>query len=82
MMRIAKMKRIFGLVICSLLAFSPIAQAQSTWPTPQTPTGGPTVTGGAALGAIGQDRHIVNLDKLARFRVDNSQRAVVAYVRT
>jgi hypothetical protein len=43
------MKRIFGLIICSLLAFATPALAQSTWPTPQTPSGGPTVTGGVSL---------------------------------
>jgi len=43
------MKRIFGLIICSLLALASPAHAQSTWPTPQTPSGGPTVTGGVSL---------------------------------
>jgi hypothetical protein len=42
------MKKLLGIVL-SLLALALPAQAQSTWETPQTATGGPTVTGGVGL---------------------------------
>ena len=50
------MKRILVLIFVSLLAFAPAAYGQATWPTPQTPSGGPTVTGGVGmcLNATGQ----------------------------
>ena len=41
------LKRIL-IALAFILAGAP-AYAQSTWPTPQTPTGGPTVTGGVGL---------------------------------
>ena len=41
--------RVLGLIVCALLAFAPAAHGQSTWPTPQTPSGGPTVTGGVGM---------------------------------